>query len=124
MNSIKVKLLATILLLVFTLSFVSPAFAERLTDQIKNAQGDNIVDVADESGYAIVDTIRQLAVVGAIVFIIWAGIVFAGSGGNDRKISQAKTMLGVFLVCLILIFKAESIVVGLFKLLGIENYLN
>lgn len=124
----KNKVLAVIALFLFvSLCFVSPAFADRISDDLKSAasgSGEDIVEIADRGGYAFVSTIRELAVIGALIFGVWAGLIFFAAGDNEMKLSRAKGKLIVFLLCLILIFKTESIVVSIFNLLGLESFLS
>jgi hypothetical protein len=74
----------------------------------------------DEGGYKAVFSLRRLVIVGAAVFLVWAGIIFWGAGGNDTKISSAKQKLLFFFIALFLVFGAESILVSVFDFFGID----
>lgn len=59
---------------------------------------------------SMIVTIRVLAAIAAVIFVIWIGIIFFTSGGNPMKLAAAKTQIGLFFAALVLIFAAEPIV--------------
>lgn len=124
------KVLAVaMLVLFFSLCFASTAFADQttkklLSDEIRSSagtSGEGIVEIADRGGYAIVSTVRDLAIIALFLLIIWIALLL--SGGNEMAIAKAKKVGALALFCLILVFKTESIVVSAFELFGLEDFL-
>lgn len=123
-------LMIMIMAAVFCLCIVAPVWADqntsgqRLSDGLKSAvsgSGEDIVEIADKGGYAIVSVVRRLAVIAFLLLLIWIALLLFG--GNEMGIAKAKRMGALALLCLILIFKTESIVVTAFELFGLSDYL-
>lgn len=118
------KLVAAMMALVFLLSFASAAYAtDQLYDKYKPKEGiaeeihkenssdqKQILEDIDRQVANIVGTVRVIAAIFAVIFVIWIGIVFLTSGGNPQRLMQVKTQIALFFVSLICIFMAEGIV--------------
>lgn len=106
-------------------TITQPVYAgdQSLTESLKDATssgGEDIIQKVDEGGYKAVNTIRSVAIVAAVIFLVWAGIIFWGAGGNPAKISEAKSKLIWFFVALVFIFMAENIFATLADFFGIK----
>lgn len=99
------------------------ADASSLMSKVKGSSGDEIVKKVDTSGFKIVNVFRSIAVVVAVIFITWAGVIFWGAGGNPAKLSEAKGKLIWFFVALIFIFMAENIVATIADFFGMNEYI-
>ncbi len=129
----KKEIVAIVLMCVLLLVFASAVYAapnggaSNLYDELKNqrqgtvadqinpangSSGDTkeILNAIDDKVSQIVTTVRVIATIGAVVFVIWLGIIFFTSGGDPRTLANAKTQVGLFFVSLICIFLAEPIV--------------
>ncbi len=117
------KVIAIALLICLALSFAGTAFADEnsLISKVEQAQGDKgeaIRDEVDKIGYSIVNFVRSIFAVVAVVFVIWAGFVFWGAGGNPEAIARAKKLAAGFIICIIGVYSAETIVGGILGILG------
>lgn len=71
---------------------------------------DEIITEIDEQVRNLVGIVRALAIIGAIVFILWTGIVLFTSGGDPRKLATLKTSITLFFISMILFFSSEAVV--------------
>ena len=116
------KLPVLLLIIVLLFSFTALAFAG-LTDDVKqNAgnQGGSLKQEVDKVGTNIVDFVRSVFAVAAVVFVIWAGFMWFGAHGDNTKIDMAKKAFAGFVVCTICVFAAEKIVGGILGILGYQ----
>lgn len=132
MNSMAIKskriifaiMILTVVSFLSTTVFMQSAYASpanKLTESLGTTDSRiDIIDKVDEGGYKIVETVRSIAIVAAVIFIVWAGIVFWGAGGNPGKISEAKGKLIWFFIALVFIFMAENIFTTLANFFGIS----
>lgn len=128
LKSKRIIFLLTLLIVtsLLTALCVQSAYAdgEKLTDSLEDvlssSSGQDIVEKVDEGGFKAVTTLRSIAIVAAVLFLVWAGVIFWGAGGNPGKISEAKSKLIWFFVALIFIFMAENIFATLAEFFGIE----
>lgn len=119
------KQLVTILtVMVLVLGFTGTAFAidslynelegeGNISDRIQTGSGADekeILTKIDEQVSSIVTTVRVIATIFAVVFIIWIGITFVTSGGHPQKLMQIKSQIVLFFLSLVFIFMAEPIV--------------
>lgn len=117
-------IVAILTVMMIVLGFVGAAYASAI-DEIYNDHKGNISDKIksdgstddreilrkiDEQVSNIVATVRVIATIAAVVFVIWIGIVFITSGGHPQRLMQIKTQIVLFFVSLICIFMAEPIV--------------
>lgn len=111
-----------LLLLTFIVGAFSPlAFAGSINEKVKDAGGaEAIATAVDDIASNIVTFVRGIFSIIAVVFVVWAGFVFWGAGGDPARIAQAKRLCGGFIVCLICVFVAETIVGGIIGLFGFE----
>lgn len=79
---------------------------------------------AKKLGDTIVDALRQIASIAAVIFIVWAGYLFWTGGGNPQKLAMAKDRVLWFLVAMLFVFGAEKIVGFIIKLLNISDKFN
>jgi len=125
---VTVLLLTAVFFFVISNVFITNSFADKkLTDQLSLDQDQMNVDIVervDTSGYKLLNIIRSLAVIGAILFLAWSGIIFWGAGGNPQKISEAKNKLIYFFIALVFVFMAENILATLADFFGFSQYLN
>jgi hypothetical protein len=119
-------LLSVLVMMVLVCGIAAPVAATPLYDEIKDqtdkvgesivpgAGGDQdaeeIISQVETQITNIVVTVRVIAAIAAVIFVIWIGIVFFTSGGNPIRLAQAKTQVALFFVSLICIFAAEPIV--------------
>lgn len=128
-NKKKIVFFLVLAMMVFPmlLTAVDTAYATgdsgSISGSIKGSTGDDIVKKVDVSGFKAVKVMRSLAVVAAVIFVAWAGVIFWGAGGNPAKISEAKSKLIWFFVALILIFMAENIVATIADFFGMSEYI-
>lgn len=118
------KQMAVVLtVLMLFLSFANSAYAiddiyekhkkGNISDKIKsgnNLDETEILKKIDDQVSNIVATVRVIATIAAVVFVIWLGIIFFTSGGNPQRLMQAKTQVAMFFLSLVCIFLAEPIV--------------
>lgn len=112
-----------VLLLVTGLLFglAGAASAESLIDKVQQAQqsdGGAIQAEVDRIGVSIVSFVRGIFAVVAVVFLIWAGFVFWFAGGDPQARARAGKLVSGFLICLVVVYSAETIVGGILGLLG------
>lgn len=123
--------MAIVILALFALSlaFAGMALAAQDTDngglkaKVESYQeqgGQVLVDEVDRVGGSIVGFVRDIFAVGAVVFLMWAGIVAWGAGSDPNKWALVRKLAIGFVACLVLIFKAEEIVGGLLGLFGFK----
>lgn len=120
------KLVVLLLALSLAFSLAGVACAQdaetgSLIERVREAQeagGGAIKDEVDRIGFGIVDFVRGIFAVIAVVFVIWAGFVFWGAGGNPEALMRAKKLAAGFIVCIIGVYSAETIVGGILGLLG------
>jgi len=119
------RLISLVMLVVFAASLVlaGMAFAQgqSIIERVKAAQdGQTLKQQVDTVGFNIVDFVRGVFGVLAVIFVIWAGFVFWGAGGDPNRIAQAKRLAAGFVICLICVFATEKIVGGILGILGPE----
>lgn len=115
------KILVVVLLLCLLFVLSAPAFAESLIDKVQQAQtggGGAIAAEVDRIGLSIVDFVRGIFVVIAVIVIIWLAFVFLFSSGNPQAMMQAKKLAAGLIICVIGVYSAETIVGGILGLLG------
>lgn len=87
--------------------------------QSKQSGGTNaIAEEIDRIATGIVNFVRGIFAVIAVVFVVWAGFVIWGAGGDPNQIMQAKKLCAGFLICVIGVYAAETIVGGILGLFG------
>ncbi|MCF8010918.1 MAG: hypothetical protein K9L17_08405 [Clostridiales bacterium] len=117
----KTLILTMVAALFLVVVFADAALAENI--------GEVVEEHAQEGGKALKEEItilvgnvvsfaRGIAGVLGVVFVLWAGFIFWGAGGDPRKMAFAKSMIAGFILCIIFVFAAEKIVGGLLGLLG------
>lgn len=67
----------------------------------------------------LVTVVQGVFGVAAVCFVIWAGIMFWGAGGDPNKIAMAKKAFGGFIIAIICVFFADKIVGGLLGIFGL-----
>ncbi|NSW82757.1 MAG: TrbC/VirB2 family protein [Syntrophothermus sp.] len=110
------KTVAVLVLCIFALALATPAFAG-----IDNVTPLEVKGEAKKLGDTIVDALRQIAAVAAVIFVVWAGYLFWTGGGNPQKLAMAKDRVLWFLVAMLFVFGAEKIVGFIIKLLNISD---
>ncbi len=86
------------------------SLTERITSQEDGPTETQILSMIDERISHIVATVRVLATIFAVIFLIWMGLVFFTAGNNPQKLMGAKTQLVFFFISMLMIFLAEPIV--------------
>ncbi len=118
----KTLILFIVLSLAFMCAGAASADQGSLTDAVRQYQGGQggqaIAEEIDRVGSSIVGFARGIFGVAAVIFIMWAGVVFYGAGGDPNRIAMAKKLVAGFIVAMICIFSAEKIVGGLLGLFG------
>jgi len=122
------RILSAVLLIVLLIMLCAgPVFASKGVDDIYNywskkrvgeqigpggseADALQILREIEKQISNVVATVRVIATIAAVIFIIWLGIIFFTSGGNPQRLAQAKVQVAMFFVSLICIFAAEPIV--------------
>jgi len=114
------KLIPCLLLtLLFVFIAFAPAQADGVIDQVQqNLDDSGLVTNVDTIAGNVITFVRSLAALAAVVFLVWAGIIFWVNGRDARAMAEAKTQLVVFVVALFLIMGSEQIVGALFSLFG------
>ncbi len=115
------KFLVVLLVMGLLFGLAGAVSAESLIDKVQQAQqadGGAIQAEIDRIGVSIVSFVRSIFAVVAVVFLIWAGFVFWFAGGDPQARARAGKLAGGFLVCLIVVYSAETIVGGILGLLG------
>lgn len=118
----KTLILFIVLSLAFMCAGAASADQGSLADAVRQYQGGQggqaIAEEIDRVGSSIVGFARGIFGVAAVIFIMWAGVVFYGAGGDPNRIAMAKRLVAGFIVAMICIFSAEKIVGGLLGLFG------
>jgi type IV secretory pathway VirB2 component (pilin) len=121
------RLISLVALVVFAVSLAVAGVAsaqnqgQSITERVKAAQeGETLKQEVDKVGYNIVDFVRGIFGVLAVIFVILAGFVFWGAGGDPNRIAQAKRYAAGFVICLICVFATEKIVGGILGILGYQ----
>ncbi len=120
------QLIAILTVMVLVLGFTGTAFAidglydqfedggskisDRIQDGGNGADEKEILRKIDEQVSSIVTTVRVIATIFAVVFVIWIGITFVTSGGHPQRLMQIKSQIVLFFLSLVFIFLAEPIV--------------
>lgn len=104
-----------ILLLVLTI-FASTASADILND-IKSKSG-SVTDEVDTAGTNIVNTVRQVALILAVIFFVLTAISIWAGGGDSRALYEAKGKLLGFVISMFVMLKAEMVVGWLANVFG------
>jgi len=87
-----------------------PSIAEEIIPQGGGSNETQILELIDEKVSSIVATVRVLATIFAVIFLIWMGLIFFTAGNNPQKLMGAKTQMAFFFISMLLIFLAEPIV--------------
>lgn len=112
------KMLTVLLLLGLLFSFAGAAGAS-LIDDVQRAQGAGAIAAEiDRIGVGIVEFVRGIFAVLAVIFVIWFGFVYWGSAGNPQAMARAKQLAAGFIICIIGVYATETIVGGILGLLG------
>jgi hypothetical protein len=109
---VSVLLLTTVLLF----SFTSFALAVNVNP---TANPGLIKTTATGIATKLVNVAQGVFGVAAVCFIIFAGIMFWGAGGDPNKIIGAKKALAGFIIAMICVFFADKIVGGLMGIFGL-----
>lgn len=115
------KILVAMLLLCLLFAWAGPVAAESLIDKVQQTQtegGGAIAAEVDRIGLSIVEFVRGIFVVIAVVVVIWLAFVFLFSSGNPQAMMQAKKLAAGLIICVIGVYSAETIVGGILGLLG------
>lgn len=80
------------------------------------AETGGILQKAESAKGKIITLAQDAAKTVAAVFIVWAGYIYWGAGGDQQKITAAKSKLQTFFIALFFIFGAESIVNTIFEI--------
>ena len=100
-----------------TFNFAHAGITEAV-EQYAAPGGAAIKEEIDKISTDIVEFARSIFLILAVVFVIWAGFIWWGAGGDPQRIMSAKKMMAGFVVCMICVFYAEKIVGGLAGLFG------
>lgn len=113
------KTIAVMLLLVLAFSLlVSPAFAG-VTDTVKQSWNQQTLkQEVDDVATNIVNFIRGIFGVVAVILVVWMGVMALSSDPN--RILILKKLAAGFIICLILVFAAEKVVGGILGILGFQ----
>ena len=96
----KKKIVTVVLLCVITLICI---------DSTALAAG-GFIGKAENAKTNVVQALQDLAKIAAVVFIVWAGYIFAGAGGDPNKKAAAKDKLLYFFIAVFFITGAQDIV--------------
>lgn len=77
-------------------------------------ESENLIDVLENVYNWVVD----FAIAAASVMIVWAGFLFVTSGGEEKKIGQAKRLLYWAIIGLVLCILAKGIVLAIKHLIS------
>ncbi|HBT19960.1 MAG TPA: hypothetical protein DEA47_01095 [Peptococcaceae bacterium] len=106
------------------------AFAYILcTSALAYASGTNVEPQANKE--VIKTTIKGIATnfvgvaqgifgIAAVVFVVWAGIIYWGAHGDPNKIQSAKRAFAGFIIAMVCVFFADKIVGGLMGIFGVK----
>lgn len=85
------------------------------TNIVKNITGDNITTAQGvlEALNKFANYIFSVAIVLGVIMIIWAGVLFMSSGGNEQKVTAARKALLWGLVGAAIAIAAKGIVMGI-----------
>ena len=108
-----------VLTLTLMLLFSYASFALAATNVNPSANLDLIKSTATNIAQNIVGVVQGVFGVAAVCFVIWAGIMFWGAGGDPNKIAMAKKAFGGFIIAIICVFFADKIVGGLLGIFGL-----
>jgi hypothetical protein len=78
-----------------------------------------ITTTAQSIGTGVITVVQGVFGVAAVIFVIWAGTMFWGAHGDERKIEAAKKAMVGFIVATACIFFADKIVGALLGIFGI-----
>jgi type IV secretory pathway VirB2 component (pilin) len=127
LNKKSLRLISLVTLVVFAASLALAGVAsaqnqgQSIIEQVRAAQGGQALkQEVDKVGSNIVDFVRGVFGVLAVIFVIWAGFAFWGAGGDAERIAQAKRLAAGFIICLICVFAAEKVVGGILGILGYQ----
>ncbi len=76
-------------------------------------------DTAKGIAQNLVDVVQGVFGIAAVVFVIWAGVMFWGAHGDAQKIAHAKRAFAGFVVAMVCVFFADKIVGGLLGIFGV-----
>ncbi len=83
--------------------------------------GTSIISTASQIATNITNIAQSLFGIAAVIFIIWAGIMFFGAQGDPKKITTAKQAFAGFVVAMVCVFFADKIVAAVLGMMGITN---
>lgn len=100
--------------------FESTNIAEAsLKDQVKKSNIDDLEKTVDKAGNQVVDLAREIAIVVAIIVIVWAAYsLFIKKSAEG--LADMKGRMGVLLLAIAMIFFTEKILGAVFGLFGVE----
>ncbi|WP_374724105.1 hypothetical protein [Calidifontibacillus erzurumensis] len=90
-----------------------------IKDTIRSENIGTLESNVDQAGSSLISFIRGIAIIVAIVMLLWMGFLKFFSG-DAQSISQMKVKLGVFVLAIIFTFKTEAILGALFNLFGVD----
>jgi len=108
------------MLVVLTFNLADAGIKESV-EQYASSGGAVIEEEIDNLSTSLVYLARGIFGTLAVVFIMWAGFVFWGAGGDPNKMIFAKKMLAGFVICMVFVFMAEKIVGGALGLIGYDS---
>jgi len=111
--------IVTVFLLTTVLLFSFTSFALAATSVNPTPNPSLIKDTATGIATKLVNVAQGVFGVAAVCFIIFAGIMFWGAGGDPNKIVGAKKALAGFIIAMICVFFADKIVGGLMGIFGL-----
>ncbi|KXG73722.1 TrbC/VirB2 family protein [Thermotalea metallivorans] len=117
LNLLSKPILSVVLILMIITMFIPTyAFADTSGSTIGkvNSGGGSsgsIVNEADKATTEFIKIVRQIFILIAVVMVIWIGVSMVLGGSTD--LAKYKVQAGIFIVAIIIVFKAEALVGGL-----------
>lgn len=117
------KLIATTTGLISSLALAVPAFAQNVNPCPTGLGGNICALSSNDFGPVISKTIQILVVVAviiAVLILIWGGIRWITSGGDKAKVESARSTIIGGIIGLVLVFLAYFIISVVANLFGID----
>lgn len=112
------KVLLVLMVFIMLFSVVTTAYAEISVEP--QANKDVIKTTAKGIATNFVSVVQGIFGMAAVLFVIWAGIMFWGAHGDPNKIALAKKAFAGFIVAMACVFFADKIVGGLMGIFGVH----